>query len=160
MCAPSVEIGMDIFVRAVPAEGELPTYNDPRWANAPAIDFPLVGQIIQEPRQFTPSINAVTVRAMHTAGEIALLLLSWDDRTHSKANPETHLRRCLRGAMAGAFDGGAGKALFLYGDTSRPVYLWRWTANAEGISELNATGFRDGVAATARKPASQGNCGL
>jgi hypothetical protein len=35
----------------------------------------LVGQIIQEPRQFTPSINAVTVRAMHTAGEIALLLL-------------------------------------------------------------------------------------
>ena len=58
---------VDVFVRAVPTDGELPTdVNDPRWANAPAVDFPLVGQIIQDPRQFTPSIDTVTVQAMHT----------------------------------------------------------------------------------------------
>jgi DMSO reductase family type II enzyme heme b subunit len=133
---------VDIFVRAIPAEGELPTdANDPRWANAPAIDFPLVGQIIQDPRQFTPAIDAVTVRAMHNAGEIAMLL-SWDDRTHSKANPEA---RTYDDAFVVQWPvrltDGPEKPYFLYGDTSRPVYLWRWTASAEGISELNATGF-------------------
>jgi DMSO reductase family type II enzyme heme b subunit len=133
---------IDVFVRAMPTDGELPTdVNDPRWANAPAIDFPLVGQIIQDPRQFTPSINTVTVQAMHTAREIALLL-SWDDRTHSTANPEAHIYDdafVLQWPVR--MTDGPEKPYFLYGDTSRPVYLWRWNANAEGISELNATGF-------------------
>jgi DMSO reductase family type II enzyme heme b subunit len=133
---------VDIFVRAIAAEGELPTdVNDPRWADAPAVDFPLVGQIIQEPRQFTAAIDVVTVRAMHTADEIALLL-SWDDRTQSQAAPEAQI-------YDDAFviqwpvqvTAGPEKPYFLFGDTSRPVYLWRWTASTEGISEFNATGF-------------------
>ena len=41
---------VDIFVRAIPAEGELPTdANDPRWANAPAIDFPWWGRSFRNP---------------------------------------------------------------------------------------------------------------
>jgi DMSO reductase family type II enzyme heme b subunit len=133
---------VDVFVRAVPADGELPTdVNDPRWVDTPAIDFPLEGQIIQEPRQFMPSLNTVTVRAMHTADAIALLL-TWDDRTHSIANPEA---RIYDDAFVVQWPvrlaDGPEKPYFLYGDPSRPVYLWRWSANAEGISELNATGF-------------------
>jgi DMSO reductase family type II enzyme heme b subunit len=133
---------VDIFVRAIAAEGDLPTdVNDPRWADAPAIDFPLVGQIIQEPRQFTPAIDTVTVQAMHTADEIALLL-SWNDRTHSKANPEAQFYDdAFVVQWPVHLTEGPEKPYFLSGDTSRPVYLWRWTANAEGISELNATGF-------------------
>ena len=133
---------VDIFVRAMPTDGELPAdVNDPRWANAPAIDFPLVGQIIQDPRQFTPSVNTVTVQAMHTAGEIALLL-SWDDRTHSTANPEAHIYDdAFVVQWPVRLTDGPEKPYFLYGDTSRPVYLWRWSANAEAVSELNATGF-------------------
>jgi DMSO reductase family type II enzyme heme b subunit len=133
---------VDVFVRAVPTAGELPSdANDPRWANAPAIDFPLVGQIIQDPRQFTPSIESVTVQAMHTAGEIALLL-TWDDRTHSTANPEARLYDdAFVVQWPVRLTDGPEKPYFLFGDTSRPVYLWGWSANAEGISELNATGF-------------------
>jgi DMSO reductase family type II enzyme heme b subunit len=133
---------VDVFVRAVPTDGELPSdANDPRWANAPVIDFPLVGQIIQDPRQFTPSIESVTVQAMHTAGEIALLL-TWDDRTHSTANPEARLYDdAFVVQWPVRLTDGPEKPYFLFGDTSRPVYLWGWSANAEGISELNATGF-------------------
>jgi DMSO reductase family type II enzyme heme b subunit len=141
---------VDIIVKGIAIEGELPTdVNDPRWAEAPAIDFPLVGQIIQEPRLFTPAIDAVTVRAMHTSHEIALLL-SWDDRTQSQAKPDANV-----GADAFVvqwpvrLSDGPEKPYFLSGDTSRPVYLWRWTANAEGIEELNATGF--GTEAPQRK---------
>jgi DMSO reductase family type II enzyme heme b subunit len=133
---------VDIVVKGIAVEGDLPTdVNDPRWANAPAIDFPLVGQIIQEPRQFTPAIDAVTVRAMHNNREVAFLL-SWDDRTQSKANPEAKL-------FDDAFvvqwpvrtSDGPEKPYFLYGDTSRPVYLWHWSASTDGVNELNATGF-------------------
>jgi DMSO reductase family type II enzyme heme b subunit len=133
---------VDIFVRSVALDGELPTdVNDPRWANAPAIDFPLVGQIIQDPRQFTPSVNAVTVRAFHNGREVGLLL-SWDDRTPSKANPEAQLYDdAFAVQWPVRLTEGPEKPYFLYGDTSRPVYLWRWTASTEGISELNATGF-------------------
>jgi DMSO reductase family type II enzyme heme b subunit len=133
---------VDIFVRSVAIDGDLPTdVNDSRWANAPAIDFPLVGQIIQEPRQFTPSIDAVTVQAFHNNREVALLL-SWDDRTPSKANPEGQVYDdAFVVQWPVRLTEGPEKPYFLYGDTSRPVYLWRWTASTEGISELNATGF-------------------
>jgi DMSO reductase family type II enzyme heme b subunit len=133
---------VNVFVRAVAVAGDLPTdVNDPRWASAPAIDFPLVGQIIQDPRQFTPSINAVTVRALHAANEVALLL-SWDDRTQSKANPAAQLYDdAFVVQWPVRLTEGPEKPYFLYGDTSRPVYLWRWTASADGIGELNATGF-------------------
>jgi len=133
---------VDIFVRAVAGDGELPTdVNDPRWASAPAIDFPLVGQIIQDPREFAPAVDAVTVRALHDDREIALLL-AWDDRTQSKANPEAKIDDdAFMVQWPVRMAEGPEKPYFLYGDTSRPVYLWHWTANAEGIGESNATGF-------------------
>jgi DMSO reductase family type II enzyme heme b subunit len=81
------------------------------------------------------------VRAMHSAGEIALLL-SWDDRTHSQANPQAQIYDdAFAVQWPVRLTEGPEKPYFLYGDTSRSVYLWRWAANAEGISELNATGF-------------------
>jgi DMSO reductase family type II enzyme heme b subunit len=131
-----------VFVRAIAIEGDLPAdVNDPRWASAPAIDFPLVGQIIQEPRQFTPSVDALTVQALHNTGEIALLV-SWDDRTQSKANAETQTHDdAFVVQWPVHLTEGPEKPYFLYGDTLRAAYLWGWTANAEGISELNATGF-------------------
>ena len=70
------------------------------------------------------------------------MLLSWDDRTHSTANPEARIYDdAFVVQWPVRLTDGPEKPYFLYGDTSRPVYLWRWSANAEGISELNATGF-------------------
>jgi DMSO reductase family type II enzyme heme b subunit len=133
---------IDVFVRAIPTTGELPTeVSDPRWADAPAVDFPLVGQIIQEPRQFMPAIDTVTVQALHTPSELALLL-SWDDRTQSRAKPEARLYDdAFVVQWPVRLTDGPEKPYFLFGDTSRPVYLWHWSAGSEGINELNATGF-------------------
>jgi DMSO reductase family type II enzyme heme b subunit len=133
---------IDIVLRGVAASGDLPTdVNDPRWASAPAIDFPLVGQVIQDPRQFTPSIDAVTVRALHNDREMALLL-AWDDRTQSKATPETQIYDdAFVVQWPVRLAEGPEKPYFLFGDPSRPVYLWHWTASTEGIGEANATGF-------------------
>jgi DMSO reductase family type II enzyme heme b subunit len=133
---------IDIVVRGVTVGGDLPTdVNDPRWANAPAIDFPLVGQIIQDPRQFTPAVDAVTVRALHNDREIALLL-AWDDRTQSKAKPEAQLYDdAFVVQWPVRLAEGPEKPYFLFGDTTRPVYLWRWSSSTEGLNELNATGF-------------------
>ena len=133
---------VDIFVRAVAVTDELPTdVNDPRWASVPAVDFPLVGQIIQDPRHFTPSIDAVTVRALHNDRDI-VLLLAWDDRTQSKANAAAKLDDdAFVVQWPVQLSAGPEKPYFLYGDTARPVYLWLWTAGAEALTESNATGF-------------------
>ena len=132
---------IDIVVRSTTA-ADLPSEpTDPRWAAAPGIDFPLVGQVIQEPRQFTPSTDAVTVKALHNDTEVALLLI-WDDRTQSKADAALHLHDdafVLQWPVK--LPEGPEKPYFLYGDPSRPVYLWQWHASEEGLTELNATGF-------------------
>jgi DMSO reductase family type II enzyme heme b subunit len=68
--------------------------------------------------------------------------LAWDDRTQSKANPEAKLDDdAFVVQWPVQLSAGPEKPYFLYGDTARPVYLWHWTAGAEGISESNATGF-------------------
>ncbi len=133
---------LDLVVKAVSTGGELPTDpTDPRWAAVEGTDFPLVGQIIQDPRQFTPSIDAVTVRSLYNAQEIALLL-SWDDRTPSKPNPDAQIYEdAFVVQWPVRLTDGPEKPYFLYGDTTRPVYLWQWRAGAEGFTELNATGF-------------------
>ena len=84
---------------------------------------------------------AVTVRALHNDREIALLL-AWDDRTQSKANAETHIDDdAFVVQWPVRLAEGPEKPYFLFGDPSRPVYLWHWTASTEGIGEANATGF-------------------
>lgn len=133
---------VDIVVRAMPAEGELPSdANDPRWAAAQGIDFPLVGQIIQDPREFAPAIDAVTVKALHNDAELALLVI-WDDRTPSKAEAAApmHDDALVVQWPVKLFEGSE-KPYFLYGDPSRPVYLWQWNTNQDRLIELNATGF-------------------
>ncbi|MBA3904770.1 MAG: hypothetical protein C0522_14045, partial [Rhodocyclaceae bacterium] len=53
------------------------------WEDAEFTDFPLAGQIIQEPRCFKPVHDVVTARALYNDREIAILL-EWDDGTHNK----------------------------------------------------------------------------
>ena len=133
---------VDLIVKGVFSSGELPADpDDPRWASAQGIDFPLVGQIIQDPRQFTPSIDAVTVKALYNTQELALLL-SWDDRTASQPNGAEHTSEdALVVQWPVRLSEGTEKPYFIYGDTTRPVYLWQWRSSAEGFTELNATGF-------------------
>ena len=54
------------------------------WAKRPGASFSLVGQVIADPRNFNPSVDMVTVRAVATADEV-VFHLTWDDPTESVA---------------------------------------------------------------------------
>ncbi|MBI4608454.1 MAG: c-type cytochrome [Candidatus Rokubacteria bacterium] len=126
-------------VRAV--QGEIP--DDPAapfWAAEAPANFPLAGQVIVDPRNFNPSIDMLTVRAVYSDTEIAFHL-TWDDPTASKPDPagktfadEVALQFPLR------FPQGDERPYVLLGDGSNPVHLLRWTSDG-GVGEANASGL-------------------
>src|SRR4029450_3772637 len=70
---------------AKPVQGPLSlSPEDPSWKEVPSNYYPLVGQVIEDPRLFTPMIVGVEIQAVHNSKEIAFRLV-WDDRTESKA---------------------------------------------------------------------------
>jgi DMSO reductase family type II enzyme heme b subunit len=130
--------GWASLLSIVPATGEVPS--DPNadfWAKRPGAAIPLVGQVILEPRNFNPTVDMVTVRAVYTERE-AVFHLTWDDPTASdptKGAPKPDM-------VAIQFPTGQGtgdRPYFLMGDGSHPVYLLTWRAGA-GVGEATATG--------------------
>ena len=126
-------------VRAV--AGEIP--DDPAapfWAQQPPANFPLAGQVIVDPRNFNPSIDAVTVRAVYSETEIAFHL-TWDDPTASKPDPKA---KTFADQIALLFPARAGKETerpyVLMGDGSDPVALLLWTSDG-GVGEATASGI-------------------
>jgi DMSO reductase family type II enzyme heme b subunit len=107
----------------------LPTSPDaPVWKKAPINYYPLVGQVIEEPRLFTPMIVGVEIQALHNGKEIAFRVV-WDDRTDSK--PEgSGSTETFTDAMALQFPAkpleGSERPYFLMGDSKRPTDLWYW----------------------------------
>ena len=70
-------------VRAGLVDGELPaSVDDEAWQAAEAFYVPLVGQIVVEPRWFTPSVDGVWVQALHDGRELALRIV-WHDPSES-----------------------------------------------------------------------------
>jgi len=128
--------------------GEIPT--DPyakAWEEAEPFDFPLAGQIIQEPRWFKPMHDVITVRALYNDREIAILL-EWDDGTNNKGEGGKPPDQVGLQLPAGAAQDG-GKPYFLLGDARHAVDLWRWNP-AQGLSRATANG------AAKEKPAEAG----
>jgi DMSO reductase family type II enzyme heme b subunit len=107
------------------------------WRGRPGANFPLVGQVIAEPRQFNPSIDMVTVRAVYTDEEL-VLHLTWDDPTDSdpaKGAPKPDMLALQFPSGTGAGD----RPYFLMGDGSNPVYLLTWRSGT-GVGEAVGTG--------------------
>ncbi len=129
----------------------------PTWDEAPALDIRLVGQIIQEPRLFNPSVQSLNVRALFDDSELALLL-SWDDRFEDNGdngNPSDRVSVFFSARELEA----AKKPYFLMGDPKRPVDTWQWSADggtetflARGLGEIRprsssvsgSAAYRDG----------------
>ncbi|MFQ5524581.1 MAG: ethylbenzene dehydrogenase-related protein, partial [Acidimicrobiia bacterium] len=121
-------------------EGEIPgDPNAPFWSNQAPAHFPLAGQVIVDSRNFAPSIDMITVRAVHSEAELAFHL-TWDDPTASTPDPE---RKTFPDAVALQFPvespAGLERPYVLMGDGSRPVYLLQWTSDG-GVGEANASG--------------------
>ncbi|MBI4051425.1 MAG: c-type cytochrome, partial [Elusimicrobia bacterium] len=108
---------------------------DRSWETIPSIDFLLSGQIVQEPRLFTPPVDMLSARAAYNSEEIALLL-EWDDPTRDIApSPDVAQVQIPIQTKEGE------KPYFLEGDPQNPGNLWRWDAKTDRVQNLKATGL-------------------
>ncbi len=120
------------------ATGAVP--DDPNaefWAKRPGAAFPMVGQLIVDPRNFNPTVDLVTARAVYTEQEI-VLHLTWDDPTASdptKGAPKPDMLAVQFPAGQGTGD----RPYFLMGDGGNPVYLLTWRAGT-GVGEATGAG--------------------
>lgn len=135
-----------VAVIAKPVEGEVSEDpEDPRWDTIERHSFPLVGQVTIDPRNFTPTVDMVTVKGMYNEKEFALLVI-WDDPTKSVAKPAAGDRvpEVFGDAVAIQFptrmEEGTKKPYFIMGDLTRSVYVGRWNSGTNAIEEFNANG--------------------
>lgn len=146
-------------------DGALPEDpDDPAWETAREIHFRMFGQATRRPRWQTPAIDFIRVRALHN-GERLAIRLEYHDRTQSteRVDPDVvseettyphldvtryeHMVSKHPDAVAVEFpardSGDATRPYFLYGQTDRPVVLWRFGADGESagsFEELVASG--------------------
>lgn len=141
---------LKVVLRARRVEGTIPTApGDPFWQKQEVFRYPLVGQVIEDPRLFTPSVDEVQVQAVYSADRLTLRLV-WDDPTHSMPDAD---KGTYEDAVAVQFPietpTGPKRPYFLMGDAELGVQLLRWS-NAGGASgtatELNGRGLAHVVA--------------
>ncbi len=142
-------------------EGELPASpDDSIWESVQAFYIPMVGQIIQDPRWFAPTVNGLQVSALHNDNELALRLV-WNDPSRSPDPAWIEWQQRVAESMFPLQDStgvallpdmmavqfptsiptGRERPYFLMGDSRRPVYLWQWNSGSEGAVEARATGL-------------------
>jgi DMSO reductase family type II enzyme heme b subunit len=151
-------------IRAGLVEGALP-YGpaDSGWARAERYYVPLVGQIIQQPRWFIPTVDGVWVQALHDGKSLALRL-SWHDPSKSPdgswdewlaridsvaadsilALPHGPDRLVVQFPLKVTDDGEL--PYFLQGSGRRPAHLWRWSSSPDSLEVGSATGLAKFVA--------------
>jgi DMSO reductase family type II enzyme heme b subunit len=117
-----------------------PVPDDPKaefWAKRPGAAFSLVGQVIVDPRNFNPTVEMVTVRAVYTDQDV-VLHLTWDDPTASdptQGAPKPDMLAVQLPTGQGTGD----RPYFLMGDGGNPVYLLTWRAGT-GVGEAAGAG--------------------
>jgi cbb3-type cytochrome c oxidase subunit III len=139
---PETRPPLEVVLRAKRVEGEIPAVpNDPFWEGFEASLYPLVGQVIKEPRMFTPTVDSVWVQAVYNDREIGFRLV-WDDPTESQSD-----------AAAGTFEDavavqlpvyiptGAKRPFFLMGDSENAVQLLRWGSADRSAVEITGNGM-------------------
>lgn len=127
-------------------EGPLPQDpSDPIWQKAQKVDFPLAGQIVEEPRLFHPSIDLLSARSLYNQKEIAWLL-EWDDPTQSlgkdeESDPLPDAVQIQIPVQLTSGDLYGEKPYFLEGDLGHPVHLWYWNAKTDSVTQFQARGL-------------------
>ncbi|MEW6324653.1 MAG: c-type cytochrome [Nitrospirota bacterium] len=144
---------LKVVLKAHRVEDEIPDApGDEFWNDYESFDYSLVGQVIEDPRQFTPSVDMIQVQAIYNENELALRLV-WDDPTHSRPDPAAGV---FEDAVAVQFPveipSGAKRPFFVMGDEQLGVQLLRWsTAGGEAGAALEQNGH--GVHAVTTQPA-------
>ena len=108
------------------------------WTKLAPDNIPLMGQVIQDPRNFNPSVDMVAVRAVYNDKEIAFHL-TWNDPTPSAGDGARTFPDAVSLQFPPKPSGGPERPYFLMGDASDGVYLLRWE-NGKGVGEATANG--------------------
>ncbi len=107
------------------------------FATAKPAVFPVVGQVVEDKRNFFPGVNAVEARSMYDAENVAVLL-TWHDMSAQKTGsntPVTVIRPvgdtthpiysdAIALQIPAKNPDGVGKPYFLFGDKRNAVDLW------------------------------------
>jgi DMSO reductase family type II enzyme heme b subunit len=124
-------------VDAVPSSTD-----DGQWSTADYLDMPMSGQLMFEPRQFTPVITNVRIRSLYSDSEIAVML-EWTDKKPNKGD-DGRPSDAVRLQFPVTVSDGAEKPYFFLGDKNHPVNLWYWKASDNKAIEQNAKGQKEG----------------
>ena len=146
---PPAAVG-DKVLRSQYRLGDLPGLNDSAWNEiGESSYFPLVGQVVIEPRQFNPSIDSVIAKSFYNENEV-VFLFQWDDRTKTLQQEDDETGVTVEDAIAVQFPVKVPKGptdpkpYFIWGDGRHSVYLWHWrVAEADKITEMNAKGINN-----------------
>jgi DMSO reductase family type II enzyme heme b subunit len=147
-------------VRAPRVNATPRSLDDAAWRDAERFWVPLVGQIIDKPRWFAPTVDGLWVQALHDGSTLALKL-TWGDPSKSPdpiwdewlgrvsktltdvdgplATQQTADRLVVQWSMSSGSE--SERPYFLGGSTRRPVYVWRWTSEPSQVQEGTATGL-------------------
>ena len=136
--------------------------DDTLWDTVEKMEFSVFGQILVEPRMFTPSADEVYVKSVYNEKEVAFLI-EWEDNSQSlpgiiKAEAETEEGYdgyeeeedivIYADALAVQFPvqipetTASSRPFFLLGDTLLPVNLWYWESESNDVQEINAWGSK------------------
>ncbi len=120
---------------------------DELFKNATPSLFPVVGQVIEDPRSFQPAANAISVQAVYDSTHVAIRL-SWHDMSAQRKGSNTPVTQTVRNdssepsavisknpsqevysdavALQIPHKSPSGRALpyFLFGDGKNPVDIW------------------------------------
>jgi len=129
------------FILASMIDGPLPTTaDDPSWQQAEVSYYPLVGQAMREPRNFTPGIHAIWVRALHNGSDLALRL-EWNDRFADQGDTTELLTAdSLAIEFPAALATNDERPYFVFGEPGKPVNLWVWNGGSDTLEEQTGEG--------------------
>ncbi len=126
-------------------DGALPlSGDDPAWQNVEENWYPLVGQVVEGDRLFTPLVIGLGIQALHN-GEDVVFRIVWDDRTESKPGETDDGEPIYADAMALQFPTQTTpgeKPYFLMGDSNHATDLWYWRNDTNKIVKLQTSGYK------------------
>lgn len=107
--------------------------DDEAWNTITSVEMPLAGQIVVNPRLWTPSVNSIRIKSMYNEEDI-VFLLEWDDKTNEQ--DETY-----SDAVALQFPTkipeGLKKPYFAMGESGNGVTILHWRAYDESVQAGN-----------------------
>jgi DMSO reductase family type II enzyme heme b subunit len=127
------------LVTVTAASGAIP--DDPNaefWKKIAPSYIPLMGQVIQDPRNFNPAIDLIAVRAAYDDKQV-VFHLTWDDPSESKGDGKQTFPDAISLQFPPQITASTERPYFLMGDDSDAVYLLRWQ-QGKGVGEATANG--------------------